>query len=75
MSRGFSQKVIADLEADIAEMKAMQEVISRLQIRNSEGSTGSCLLDGIEVLLRETITHYEEDRDRCREYLAPEGAA
>jgi uncharacterized protein with PhoU and TrkA domain len=52
---------IAALESDIFELQMMQKMTSRLTIRNNAEGDGVCMIWAIKVLLREAISHYEEE--------------
>ena len=51
----YLAKHIAELRRDVATFERMEKDCARLLERNTEASTGSCLLGGIEVLIAAAV--------------------
>ncbi len=57
--KSFLQRMIADTERDLKVFQRMQKDCDFLIERNTERSTGSCLLYGISVLIKAAVEYYK----------------
>lgn len=69
----FAEMAVAELDADIVSLCHMQALCGELLERNTESGKGSCILDGIEVLLAKTVECYTSERDIWKERAVKRG--
>lgn len=66
MRSAFEEKQIGELAGDVAVLEHISTDCAGLLERNTEGGRGSCLLDGIAVLIDAALDEYQAELAKWR---------